>query len=569
MKLFRSLTFKMVSSILLIFLVLLLLIFYNTFYTRKLIRTQLIDSEKQIASLYMEKIDSILTNMDHLLLSMTTDWIDDGTLSVAKSHQPLAYSRMLQQMNKQMAANEIIRFSYIYNTASGDFLYSANTGFNPASPDTIRDFISDDPFVREPGAFAQISTWKRINMNGQSLIYQSTSFQSYFIGILLDINYIFDSNDFSQYTSAHSIPIFSTITGIPLNGEDYLSENNIELNWDFSDYYVTGQNVSTIVTGVRSLSGDFGLMLLIPDKPEIFSSAYIKDFLVLIFCSIFSYIIVILFMMRRFTLKPMKCLSNAMVCVSGGNLDVKVPETSTSDDFRLVNRTFNQMLEQIRTLKIEAYEKKLELKNVEIEQLKMQINPHLFLNSLNLIYRLEKDQSPHVLEATLALIQCFRYFVRQKDPLVTLKKELEYTGSYRQIQELTYPGKISFEREIPFFLEELFVPPMTILEFVENSIKYALPFTQSLKIRVMAALQDKDDSSYLVIDIEDNGPGFDEEVLALLKTSQVIIDKQNKRHIGIMNYTRRIQNLYEGMASVEFENLSPQGAHVRIKLPLN
>ena len=51
-----------------------------------------------------------------------------------------------------------------------------------------------------------------------------------------------------------------------------------------------------------------------------------------------------------------------------------------------MNKTFNDMASQIKDLKIEVYEDKLSIQQAEMEQLKLQINPHFFLNSLNIIY---------------------------------------------------------------------------------------------------------------------------------------------------------------------------------------
>jgi len=516
----------------------------------------------------MEKIDAVLTSMNRLLLSMTMEWIDSGMLSAPDNRMSLSYSKMIQQMNKQMAANDIIRFFYVSSPEKGDFIYNANTGFTLNSPESIKDRIDKDSFLQKPVTFTQLSTWKRLDIDNQSYIHQSVGYHGYYIGIILDINIIFDASKFYDYTAIHSIPIFSTISGIPLNDEVYIQENEIELTWDFTDYYITGQNESTIITGVRSLNGDFGLMVLIPNRPEIFSFTYMRDFLVLVSAAVLIYIIVILILIRKYTLKPVKRLYVAMTQITDGKLDIKIQEQSTSDDFRLLNRTFNQMIEQIKTLKIETYEKKLALKNAEIEQLRMQINPHLFLNSLNLIYRLEADKSPYVSEAILSLIECFRYFVRQKDPFVTLRQELEYTNSYRRIQELTYPGRIFFHRDVPFFLEGFLVPTMTVLEFIENSIKYALPYTQRLEIMLTAQVEDMDGKSYLIINIKDNGPGYDEEILFLIRNNQTIIDEQDRKHIGIINYCKRIQHLYDGAAYIEFENLTTGGACVCIKLPV-
>lgn len=47
---------------------------------------------------------------------------------------------------------------------------------------------------------------------------------------------------------------------------------------------------------------------------------------------------------------------------------------------------FNRMADQIKKLKIDVYEEQLNKQRAELKHLQLQINPHFFLNSLNIIY---------------------------------------------------------------------------------------------------------------------------------------------------------------------------------------
>ena len=46
----------------------------------------------------------------------------------------------------------------------------------------------------------------------------------------------------------------------------------------------------------------------------------------------------------------------AMKRIRNGNLDERIPRTQTSNEFQTVNDTFNEMMEQIKGLKISFYE---------------------------------------------------------------------------------------------------------------------------------------------------------------------------------------------------------------------
>ena len=68
--------------------------------------------------------------------------------------------------------------------------------------------------------------------------------------------------------------------------------------------YMTGIQDNTIVAGVPSMSGDFGLMILIPNNPAVFSASPTHQFLVITFLSVLIYIVILLLLVQRFTLSP-------------------------------------------------------------------------------------------------------------------------------------------------------------------------------------------------------------------------------------------------------------------------
>lgn len=70
----------------------------------------------------------------------------------------------------------------------------------------------------------------------------------------------------------------------------------------------------------------------------------------------------------------------------------------------------------------------------------------------------------------------------------------------------------------------------------------------------------------LVIQIEDDGGGFPEEILQALREGKPIY-KEDREHIGISNVVSRLKLYYGQEASITFENMESSGARVCIKLP--
>ena len=104
------------------------------------------------------------------------------------------------------------------------------------------------------------------------------------------------------------------------------------------------------------------------------------------------------------------------------------------------------MTGQIRNMKIENYEKKLEMQETILKYLQIQKNPHFFLNVLNGIYSLATSGNMlQVRTITLELIKHVRYVLSVEKILVPLLEELEFTQNYVKIQKIRFPYEIRLE----------------------------------------------------------------------------------------------------------------------------
>ena len=96
--------------------------------------------------------------------------------------------------------------------------------------------------------------------------------------------------------------------------------------------------------------------------------------------------------------------------VGNGNLSLRVNDNYDLLELQRFGQAFNEMLTKINDLKLEAYEKKLDLKQAQLQYLQLQIRPHFYLNCLKSLYGMaEKKQYGEIQESILALSEYFRY----------------------------------------------------------------------------------------------------------------------------------------------------------------
>ncbi len=111
----------------------------------------------------------------------------------------------------------------------------------------------------------------------------------------------------------------------------------------------------------------------------------------------------------------------------------------------MVNHTFNGMMEQIQELRIHVYEEQLNKQKAELQHLQLQINPHFFMNSLNIIYNLALVKNYALIqEMAISLVQYFRYMFRSNLTFLPLKDELQHIRNYIRIQELRFLDSAGF-----------------------------------------------------------------------------------------------------------------------------
>lgn len=152
--------------------------------------------------------------------------------------------------------------------------------------------------------------------------------------------------------------------------------------------------------------------------------------------------------------------------------------------------------------------------------------------------------------------------------MVPLKDEIRHIRNYMRIQELRFPGKLSFRLSMPEYLKDTRIPPLIIQTFIENSIKHAITPDASIDINVCMELEEAVDSEPLLkIRITDTGSGFSEEVLSEISKGNRIVDEHGE-HIGIWNVKRRLGLLYGDAARLHVSNHEPSGARIELVLPI-
>ncbi|TDO21499.1 sensor histidine kinase [Pedobacter duraquae] len=130
-----------------------------------------------------------------------------------------------------------------------------------------------------------------------------------------------------------------------------------------------------------------------------------------------------------------------------------------------------------------------EKKDMELQFLKSQLNPHFLFNSLNNIYSLAYQKSDKTADAILKLSEIMRYMIYESnDSWVELSKEIEYVKSFIELQKLRFKDGAAVEFTLNGEIDGQHIVPLILISFVENAFKHGVANDPNdpIKINVIA-----------------------------------------------------------------------------------
>lgn len=340
------------------------------------------------------------------------------------------------------------------------------------------------------------------------------------------------------------------------NGKLSLKEPN---NIPSENYLIHAQNEKTHLP--------FDIYVLV-DYAEVFRNITLLEvFLSAVPIIITILSIIIILYIRQWMIKPITRLTERL-----SQLGDSIPpsEFFISEgilEIDKANDKLNKVIFDMQELKIREYHSQLELKKIELNYLKNQIRPHFYLNMLSMIHSmLQTKNYKEIEDLTILTSNYLRHLFMANQDFSELKDEVQHIKDYLEIQRIRYGNNIHFSLDYNSDLQNTLVPSLLLQTFIENTIKHGFSFQDLFKILLSIKKVKTENSDYIQICIEDNGPGFSEEILSKLNQKQSLITEDG-HHIGITNTIERLNLLYPNDYTITFENNEEGGAKILLLIP--
>lgn len=293
----------------------------------------------------------------------------------------------------------------------------------------------------------------------------------------------------------------------------------------------------------------------------------VQRMLAVVFLSCVAVIFIVSFFWLRKIIKPLHMLSGKMREMSRGELGLTF-EHIPKNEIGLVIRRFNEMsLSMVELIEKnnEIQEKKREL---EIEALQYQINPHFLYNTLNMIrWMATIVKADNIVGTIVALGNILRPVFSSKDSMCSLRDELSYLENYMKIIGMRFNNGITFEFEVAEAQLDCRVPRFILQPLVENAIASGLR-SEEQAVRISIRAEEAD--GVLRLFVEDTGAGIEPERLAELNarlaSGESYASSDGGSGIGLSNVNKRIR-LYFGAEYGVYFLPRDAGAEVVVTMP--
>ncbi len=306
------------------------------------------------------------------------------------------------------------------------------------------------------------------------------------------------------------------------------------------------------------------LIYKIPIRSMLQQSSELKQVIQLISAVYFLFGLAVMAYFWRSLLTPMQRLAVFTRAYEPGK---KVPdrvENGRNDEVGVLIHAVHGMARRMNSLIEDRYLMEIKQKEIELQVLYQQINPHLLYNTLESIYwKSALEGNSQSAEMIKELATLMRIALSRGRELIPLSEELEHAEAYMNLQQKRYEYEFKVTWDLAEDTLDNLIPKITLQPLIENAIIHGVRnMGEDGEIAVTA----RSETDRIVIRIADNGyKEVDyEAIVRTLSADQ----EQPKTGYGIRNVHQRIQLHFGPSYGLHYGPGEGGGTIVTIALPI-
>jgi two-component system, sensor histidine kinase YesM len=345
--------------------------------------------------------------------------------------------------------------------------------------------------------------------------------------------------------------------------ERVLNTNNYNLsNEEFSRIKLKPGGYHQKIYQKNNVSG-VGILVLIPEDELLKEERIFILVNIIILLLTFTLLIGASFkIISHYVDKPLKIILASMQEVEKGNFDSQIVE-KRMDEFGYLYKSYNMMVQKIKTLIQELYEEKLLKQAAEIKILQKQINPHFLYNTLDSInWAAKANNVQDISQVVVALSNHYRTVFNRGSDFIRIEEMLDSIRDYLYIAKFRYGDRFTYEICADEKVNKCLILNLLLQPIVENALIHGI---DKIEDEGRVIIKTKLETDCIYFNVIDNGKGMSSEKLQLLQAS---IYRQNSNYdSGMKNVHNRIRLFYGEEYGIAIRSIPFEGTNIEIKLP--
>ncbi|HKN74152.1 MAG TPA: histidine kinase [Candidatus Acidoferrum sp.] len=218
---------------------------------------------------------------------------------------------------------------------------------------------------------------------------------------------------------------------------------------------------------------------------------------------------------------------------------------------------FFERLRIAQAQQLAAAELQAKLAQAQLENLRLQLQPHFLFNTLNTISSVMYEDVPAADAMLTHLSELLRLTLRTANSHeIPLAQELEITRLYLQIMQKRFESNLRVTYSVDSELENSLVPQLILQPLVENSLRHGL---KDGGAGIDIAIAARRENGSLILQVADSGTGFGAQGG----------EAAMNRGVGLANIRGRLEQLYGTEQGFAIANRPAGGAEVTLRVPFH
>jgi two-component system, LytTR family, sensor kinase len=218
---------------------------------------------------------------------------------------------------------------------------------------------------------------------------------------------------------------------------------------------------------------------------------------------------------------------------------------------------FFERLRIAQAQQLAAAELQTKLARAQLENLRLQLQPHFLFNTLNTISSVMYEDVRAADAMLTQLSDLLRLTLRTANSHeIPLAQELQITRLYLEIMQRRFEEKLRVTYSVAPELENSLVPQLVLQPLVENSLRHGLKDSAA---GIDIAIAARRENGNLILQVADTGEGLGDQ------NADAVVN----RGLGLANIRGRLEQLYGADQEFAIASRPSGGAEVTLRFPFH